>query len=141
MSQAPSSKRRAKFTIGGVAVVLIVMTLIAWAMTRPGSTAFFLTVSEVRDSAGSELGGEIRVSGNLVGGSVERDGVTMSFAITDGEKNLNIVTEETPPDAFWSAYESDPESVEIIAQGSYDGEQLSANEIFAKCPSKFKAKV
>lgn len=117
------------------------MTLIVWAMTQQGSTAFFFTVSEVRHSPGAELGEDIKVSGNLVGGSVERDGVTMTFSITDGEESLDVVTDETPPDAFWSAYETDPGSVEIIAQGSYDGELFSAHEIFAKCPSKFKAKV
>ena len=110
-------------------------------MTRPGSTAFFMTVSEVRETSSAEIGSDVRVSGNLVGGSVERDGVTLSFSITDGQENLDIVTEETPPDAFWSAYEEDPSSVEIIAQGTYDGESFAAHQVLAKCPSKFKAKV
>lgn len=122
-------------------MVLIVLGLITWAMTRPGSTAFFMTVSEVRDASGATLDDEIRVSGNVVGESLERDGTTTSFVITDGEQDLGIVTDETLPDAFWSAYENSPESIEIIAQGTYDGESFAAHQVLAKCPSKFKAKV
>ena len=134
-----SRKRRAKFALGGLAVVAIVAGLVVWAMTRPGSTAFYLTVSEVtsEDVARAEA---FRVNGNVVPGSLERDGVTTSFAITDGVAELPIITQETLPDAFWTAYESDPSAVEIVAQGNYDGETFAASQVLAKCPSKFKAK-
>jgi cytochrome c-type biogenesis protein CcmE len=140
VSEGPSPKRKAKFVIGGLAVVLIVVGLIVWAMFQPGTT-FYLTVSEVLNSSQAELGDEFRVSGNVVGDSLERDGVTTSFAITDGEESLDIVTNEALPDVFWSAYEQSPASIEVIAQGTYDGQLLSADQVLAKCPSKFKAKV
>ena len=133
-----SRKRRAKFALGGLAVVAIVAGLIVWAMTRPGATAFYLTVSEV--TAAGATSQDFRVNGYVVPGSLERDGTTMSFAITDGESELLIVTEETLPDAFHTAYENDPSSVEIVAQGSYDGEAFAASQVLAKCPSKFKAR-
>lgn len=138
--QPVSRKRRAKFALGGLAVVAIVAGLVAWAMTRPGATAFYLTVSEVtsEDVARAE---DFRVNGNVVPGSLERDGVTTSFAITDGAAELPIVTQETLPDAFWTAYDNDPAAVEIVAQGNYDGETFAASQVLAKCPSKFKAKV
>jgi cytochrome c-type biogenesis protein CcmE len=135
----PSSKRRAKFALGGLAVIAIVVGLIVWAMTRPGATAFYLTVSEVR--AESPTGTEdFRVNGNVVPGTFEQDGTTSSFAITDGVEELDIVTNETLPDAFYTAYENDPAAVEIVAQGNYDGDTFAAHQVLAKCPSKFKAK-
>lgn len=124
-----------------MAVVLIVIGLVVWAMTVQGSTAFYLTVSEVDNSAAAARGEEFRVTGNVVGDSLERDGVTTSFAITDGEANLDIVTQEALPDVFWSAYEQSPGSIEVIAQGTFDGSHLAADQVLAKCPSKFKAKV
>ena len=135
---AVSAKRRAKFAIGGLTIVAIIAGLIVWAMTRPGSTAFYLTVSEVR-AAGTTTQ-DFRVNGNVVPDSLERDGTTTSFAITDGVQELPIVTQETLPDAFWTAYENDPAAVEIVAQGNYDGQTFAASQVLAKCPSKFKAK-
>ena len=133
-----SSKRRAKFAVGGLAVVAIVLGLIVWAMTRPGATAFYLTVSEVR--AEGTTTEDFRVNGNVVPDSLERDGTTTSFSITDGVEDLPIVTDETLPDAFWTAYDNDPSAVEIVAQGNYDGQTFAASQVLAKCPSKFKAK-
>lgn len=137
--QPPSSKRRAKFALGGLAVIAIVVGLIVWAMTRPGATAFYLTVSEIRAESPT-TSQDFRVNGNVVPGSLERDGTTTSFAITDGVEDLDIVTDETLPDAFWTAYDNDPSAVEIVAQGNYDGDTFAAHQVLAKCPSKFKAK-
>jgi cytochrome c-type biogenesis protein CcmE len=134
-----SSKRRAKFAIGGLAVVAIVLGLVVWAMTRPGATAFYLTVSEVR-AEGVTSSQDFRVNGNVVPGTFEQEGTTSSFAITDGVEELDIVTDETLPDAFYTAYENDPSAVEIVAQGNFDGERFAAYQVLAKCPSKFKAK-
>ena len=135
----PSPKRRAKFAIGGLTALAIVVGLVIWAMNQSGSTAFFVTVSELR--SGQALPHQdLRVSGNVVGGSLVRDGVNTSFAISDDTEEVRIETTETLPDAFWSAYENDPENVEIIAQGRYDGRTFDAHQVLAKCPSKFKAK-
>ncbi|MDQ3987201.1 MAG: cytochrome c maturation protein CcmE [Actinomycetota bacterium] len=133
-----SPKRRAKFAAGGIAALLIVAGLIAWAMSRPGSTAFYLTVSELTESTAAGAT-DYRVNGNVVPDSLKREGVRTSFAITDGRRELDIVTDQALPDAFWTAYENDPGSVEIVAQGRYDGRTFAASQVLAKCPSKFKA--
>lgn len=133
-----SRKRTAKFALVGAALTLSVAGLIAWALTRPGSTSFFMTVSEVLESGSSNE--HVRVNGNVVPGSLDRDGVETSFAITDGKERLQILTKAALPDAFWSAYENSPETIEVIAQGSYERGAFIASDVFAKCPSKFKAK-
>jgi cytochrome c-type biogenesis protein CcmE len=123
-----------------LAALGIVVGLVVWAMNQSGSTAFFVTVSELKSGeAGPHE--DLRVSGNVVGGSLVRDGVNTSFAISDDSGQVRIETTENLPDAFWSAYENDPEGVEIIAQGRYDGQTFAAHQVLAKCPSKFKAKV
>ncbi|MDQ3954549.1 MAG: cytochrome c maturation protein CcmE [Actinomycetota bacterium] len=136
----PSPKRKAKFAIGGLAALAIVVALIVWAMNQSGSQAFFKTVSELTQGETLRTA-DYRVNGNVVADSLERDGVHTSFAITDGTEQLRIETQEALPDAFWTAYENDPEGVEIIAQGRYDGRTFTAHQVLAKCPSKFKAKV
>lgn len=138
----PSSdrKRRAKFVIGGGVVLLSLITLVAWAMARPNSTSFFYTPTEVLDlpqQAGLE---EYRVNGKVLPDSVEREGLTTTFAISDGKTDLDLTTDQALPDAFWTAMANDSSEVEVIARGRLDGSTFVATEVLAKCPSKFKAK-
>jgi cytochrome c-type biogenesis protein CcmE len=136
-----SHKRRAKFAVGGTVVVAALLGLLTWAMTRPGSTAFFLEVGELKEIGATAVSEEYRVNGNVVPGSVERRGVETSFRISDGSEELEVVTDQPLPDAFWTGYENDPDAVEVVARGRYDGSTFTASEVLAKCPSKFRAKV
>ena len=124
-----------KFIVGGTIIGVTVIGLVVWAMARPGSTAFYLTTSEVA-ARGPTSGAEpYRVNGNVVPGTVERDGLETSFAITDGKTDVVVVTDRPLPDAF-----RDDADTEVVALGSYDGQLFSATEVLAKCPSKFKAR-
>ena len=136
-----SPKRRAKFIVGDVILVLALVGLVAWAMNRSGATSFYLDVSELQAQGQTAGTQDYRVGGNVVADSLHRDGLTTTFDISDGSSSVTIVTDETLPDAFWTAYENDPGAVEVVAQGRYDGERFAATQVLAKCPSKFKAKV
>ncbi len=137
--QTPSAaqgKRRAKFAVGGALIVVTLFGLVGWAMSRPGSTAFYMTVGEVRAAGTTQGAAEVKVNGNVVSGSVQKDGLTTSFSITDGSSEIDVTTESTLPDAFYS----DTDRIEVVAQGRFDGQLFTASNVFAKCPSKFKAK-
>jgi cytochrome c-type biogenesis protein CcmE len=134
-SPAPG-KRRAKFLVGGAVIALAIIGLIVFAMTRPGSTSFYMTPTELQASGASQPGGDIKVNGDLVQKSVEEEGVNTTFDITDGDSFVTVTTDTTLPDAFYS----DSDEIEIIAQGRYDGNSFTATQVFAKCPSKFKAR-
>ena len=129
-------KRRAKFLVGGAVIALAIIGLIVFAMTRPGSTSFYMTPTELQAAGASEPGGDIKVNGDLVQKSVEEEGVNTTFDITDGDSFVTVTTDTTLPDAFYS----DSDKIEIIAQGRYDGNSFTATQVFAKCPSKFKAR-
>ena len=131
-----ADKRRAKFLVGGAVIALAIIGLIVFAMTRPGSTSFYMTPTELQAAGASQAGGDIKVNGDLVQESVEEDGVNTTFDITDGDSLVTVTTDTTLPDAFYS----DSDKIEIIAQGRYDGDSFTATQVFAKCPSKFKAR-
>ena len=143
MQQPPEiadPKRRAKFLVGGGAILLSLVALVAWAMTRPNSTSFFYTPSEVVALPVAQGAEEYRVNGNVLPDSVERNGLTTSFDISDGSTAMNLTTDQPLPDAFWTAMANDSSEVEVVARGRYDGKRFVASEVLAKCPSKFKAK-
>ncbi|MDQ3981951.1 MAG: cytochrome c maturation protein CcmE [Actinomycetota bacterium] len=136
---AGSPKRRAKFAIGGGIIVFALLGLVVWAMARPNATSFYYTTSELQSvsvAAGAE---EYRVNGNVVPDSVVKDGLRTTFDITDGTTPVTVVTDETLPDAFWTAMAAGSSRVEVVAQGRYDGTRFTATQVLAKCPSKFKA--
>ena len=74
-----------------------------------------------------------RLNGTVVPGSIEQDGLTTSFTVTDGSTDIDVVTEVAVPDTF-------KDRSEVVARGSFDGETFRAFEVLAKCPSKFKAR-
>lgn len=128
------NKRRAKFIVGGAIVALTLVALTVWAMARPGSTAFYKTTSELVAMGPSAASAEgFRVNGNVVPDTIERDGLSTTFRITDGSSEVTIVTDQALPDTF-------REYSDVIAEGSFDGSTFTARQVSAKCPSKFKAK-
>lgn len=114
-------------------VAVTLFGLVGWAMSRPGSTAFYLEVSELEAGDPLPSAEEYRVNGRVVPGSVEQDGLRTSFALTDGTANVTVVTSEPLPDTF-------RDRSDVVARGRYDGRTFTASEVLAKCPSKFKAK-
>jgi cytochrome c-type biogenesis protein CcmE len=137
---AASPKRRAKFVVGGGIIVCALLGLVVWAMARPNATSFYYTTSELRAASVAAGAEEYRVNGNVVPESVVNEGLRTTFDITDGATEVTVVTDETLPDAFWTAMEAGSSEVEVVAQGRYDGDRFTASQVLAKCPSKFKAK-
>ena len=130
-STLEASPRRTKFWIGGAVILAALVALVAWAMTRPGSTAFYMTPTEVL--ASGELTGDYRMNGTVVPGSIERDGLHTTFSVSDGSTEVEVTTDRPLPDTF-------RDRSEVVAKGAMEGDTFVASEVLAKCPSKFKAR-
>ena len=128
-----SPKRRAKFAIGGLIVLVAAAWLVVWAMDRPGSTAFYMTPSELQAMGPTGNDHDYRVNGKVVPGSIEREGLRTQFLVTDGTTEITVHTKAPLPDTFKNRSE-------VVAKGHFDGSTFAAQEVLAKCPSKFKAK-
>ncbi|MGI8774937.1 MAG: cytochrome c maturation protein CcmE [Actinomycetota bacterium] len=129
----PSRKRTAKFAVGGGAVALTLVGLLTWATGRDGATAFYMTPTELVAAGASTAQSDYRVNGKVVPGSITQNGLATSFVVSDGITEVQVTTDRPLPDAF-------KEESEVIARGHFNGELLVAEEVLAKCPSKFKAK-
>ena len=129
----PNPARRRKFLIGGALIVAVLVGLILWAMTQPGAASATILPSDLAQQ-GPGGSGQMRLGGTVVPGSIERDGLVTSFLVTDGTTEIHVTTDSPKPDAF-------KDSSEVVATGTYDGIDFTATRVFAKCPSKFKAKV
>ena len=131
---ASSGKRRAKFLVGGGAIAFVLLGLVGWAMSRPGSTSFYMSTSELLALGPAQSAADdYRVNGKVVPGTIQSTGLETTFLISDGETELPISTDRPVPDTL-------VDDADVVALGKLDGDTFVASEVLAKCPSKFKAK-
>ena len=99
------------------------------------SMAYFKTVGELEASGKMASGEQIRVGGNVVAGSIDRDMATneLRFTMTDGVNTLPVVYTGVVPDIF-------SEQVEVVVEGTVgpDG-TMHAATLLTKCPSRFES--
>jgi cytochrome c-type biogenesis protein CcmE len=131
-TQAVPQPRRAKFWVGGAIVVAVLVGLILWALTQPGAASNYITPTDL--AASTTVDGQMQLMGIVKPDSIEREGLTTTFVVTDETTDISVTTDAPMPDAF-------KDSSEVVAIGTFNGQVFTASKVFAKCPSKFKAKV
>ncbi|OFV80692.1 MAG: hypothetical protein A2W26_06930, partial [Acidobacteria bacterium RBG_16_64_8] len=96
----PLSRKKWKFVIGGLIVVLAIGTLAYFALK--GNMVYYYTVQELTAKGPSE---NVRVAGDLVNGTLQKGGVgkPIKFEIYDKgapDKTLFVTFSGTVPDTF-----------------------------------------
>jgi cytochrome c-type biogenesis protein CcmE len=128
------SSRSIKILIGSLVVVVAVGVLI-WVGIGRGSV-YYYTVSELAAKGPSQ---QVRVSGELVGGTVQGLGTTtLKFVLHDRDKSdttLSVVYNGAIPDSF-----RDQPDAEVVAEGDLvNSGSFVAKVLTPKCPSKYEA--
>ena len=95
---------------------------------------YYLTISELEAKVPSIYGERVRVSGNVVPGSIIKDPEgNLKFKITDGEKIINVAYKGIVPDIF-------KDDVEAVVEGEYSAKkEFNADVLLAKCPTKYES--
>jgi cytochrome c-type biogenesis protein CcmE len=132
-SDSFAAGRNLKFGIAGGVIGLAMAYLVL--MGLQGATVYFLTVSELQAKGPAAQNQMLRVSGNLVPGSLGRDasglGISFSIADTAATRPLNVTYKGGQvPDIIG-------DNIEIVAEGKLDGQgTFAATNVLAKCPSR-----
>ncbi len=118
-----------------VAIIIVVLTLsyLVYAGVKE-TMIYYLTISEMIERVPAVYDNKIRVSGNVVPGSIKKelDG-RLEFVITDGEHNVEVKYKGVIPDVF-------RDEVEAIVEGTYTPENVfHADLLLAKCPTKYES--
>lgn len=127
---APRRVVPVKFVVSGAVVLLAIGYLVLTGLST--ATVYYVTVSEFQ-AQGAADGRPVRVSGEVVPGSIVRAGATVRFAVADGGGRLPVVYTGVVPDIFG-------ENIQVVVEGraGADG-AFQATSVLAKCPSKFEA--
>lgn len=151
---------RAKFIVGGLLIIAAVVYLIV-SSTR-ASAQYFLTVDELNAKGSSVLGRDLRISGAVIGDSIQYDPETLTLtftvahvpgdnseieaqgglaevlhqAVTDpNRQRLQVVYMGVKPDLLRN-------EAQAIMTGQIDENNVfHADELLLKCPTKYEEAV
>ncbi len=133
-------KRRNWRAIAGVLLVLTVAGyLVFQGISETG--VYYWTVSEVLAGPRTKTDRNIRISGNVVDGTINynQKDLVLAFTVSDLEdptKTIDTLYNGPAPDAFKAG-------VEVVLEGIYNRENntFKATVLLAKCPSKYDSEV
>ena len=128
----PHLLKRRKVLFAGVVVAVAIGFLVYMLVSQ--FTTYYLTVSEFVEKGDSLYGKQIRVAGQVVPESVDRDAenFTLSFTLADGEASLPVDYKGVVPDTFKAGSD-------LVLEGKCDAQGVfQATDLIAKCPSKYE---
>ncbi len=148
---------RAKFIIGGLLIVVAVVYLIVSSLQS--SSQYFLTVKELQDKGAAITGRDVRVSGAIIGNTIQYDSKTLTLRFTvanipGDQKEIDrlgglakvlhlAVTDPTAPrlQVVYQGVKPDlmRDEAQAIMTGKMDSNGVfQASELLLKCPTKYQ---
>jgi cytochrome c-type biogenesis protein CcmE len=133
MTSANQKNRYVRFG-AAIAVVLVSLGYLAWTGVQQNKS-YYVTIRELQTLDG-RYAKRLRVAGNVVSGSIQRQGSRVQFELQENDLVLPVLYQgsETPPDTF-------KDDSQALVEGQYgmDG-VFHANQLQAKCASKYAPK-
>jgi cytochrome c-type biogenesis protein CcmE len=131
------SKERTRRLVLAVTAVLISVGVLAYlAFGGIGENlVYYWSPTELQSAGNDAVGATIRLGGLVEPGTVDRstDGLTLKFAVTDGDASVPIVTKSVPPAMF-------REGVGVVVEGTVrkDG-SFETNRLLVKHDNQYRA--
>lgn len=121
----------------GAAIAIIVLTLGYLAYTGvEESKSYYVTIAELRGMGDAAHTKRLRVAGDVVPGSIKRQGTTVEFMLKEEDKTLAVSYKgtEAPPDTF-------KDDSQALVEGEFGRDGVfHAKHLQAKCASKYAPK-
>ena len=128
-------KQYARFGI----LVVVIVGILGWlaASGINESKTYYKTISELKSLSPADMTKRVRVTGDVVAGSIQRAGTAVHFTICEKQSAQTLQVIYTGKDPL-------PDTFRDSAQAMADGRMqpdgtFHANSIAAKCPSKYEA--
>ncbi|MGA3105755.1 MAG: cytochrome c maturation protein CcmE [Terriglobales bacterium] len=128
------SSETSRFFKFGSVIVLIVVSLGFLAYTGvQDSKSYYVTIKELNGMGNEAYAKRLRVAGNVVPGSIKRNGTRVDFMLKENDLMLPVsyTGTEAPPDTF-------KDDSQALADGSFGRDGVfHAKQLQAKCASKY----
>jgi cytochrome c-type biogenesis protein CcmE len=126
-----------KYLQFGAAIAIVVLTLGYLAFTGvQESKSYYVTIAELHQQGDAAFSKRLRVGGDVVPGSIKRQGTTVEFRLKENDLELPVIYHgtEAPPDTF-----KDDSQALVEGKIGRDG-MFRAQHLQAKCASKYAPK-
>ena len=127
-------KRRRLLAVITVLVALGVMAYLAFGGIGE-NLVYYWSPSELKEAGGKAYGASVRLGGLVEPGSIERqeDGLTMRFAVTDGQTSVPVIAETVPPAMF-------REGIGVVVEGTMVREgHFQTQRLMVKHDNEYRA--
>jgi cytochrome c-type biogenesis protein CcmE len=128
------SQETKKYLQFGVAIAIIVLALGYLAISGvQESKSYYVTIKELDGMGDKAYTKRLRVAGNVLPGSIKRQGTHVEFQLNEEGRLLNVEYQgtEAPPDTF-------KDNSQAMAEGTYGRDGVfHAKMLQAKCASKY----
>ncbi|MDA2913060.1 cytochrome c maturation protein CcmE [Acidobacteriia bacterium AH_259_A11_L15] len=120
--------------IAGAAIILGVLVWLGFTGVQEAKT-YYLTIPELRARGEDAYQLRVRVAGDVVPGSIRRQGGQVHFQLHQGQDTLEVVYVGTEP-----LPDTLVDDAQAIVTGQYSPQQrFVAEQVQAKCASKYEA--
>ncbi len=118
-----------------IAIILLSLGYLAYTGVQD-SKSYYVTIKELNGMGNGAYSKRLRVAGNVVPGSIKRQGTHLEFLLVEQDRTLPVVYSgtEAPPDTF-------KDNAQALAEGKFGRDGVfRATNIQAKCASKYAPK-
>jgi cytochrome c-type biogenesis protein CcmE len=132
LSEPHARRFPVKVLVAAAVIVGAAVFLVATALQN--TAVYYLTVSELQAGGPALIDQPVRIAGNVVPGSIQRDptSLVVHFEAEDSSGRLPVTYRGVLPDIFG-------DGVEVVVEGRYSATgHFAAATLLAKCPSKFE---
>jgi cytochrome c-type biogenesis protein CcmE len=132
VGEGDMSKQHIKLSIGAMVVVAAIAYLMFSGTTA--STAFFVTVPELRERASTLQGEAVRVAGKVTDDPIQWDvqNLALTFTMGDATHRVPVQYKGIKPDMFQAG-------ADVIVEGRVgQNGVLVASNLMTSCPSKYE---
>lgn len=105
---------------GAFGVVALVVALIVTTLSS-GLTYYFYPAEAVAERENFPDGTRFRLAGEVVAGSIEGDGASRAFVVTDGQVDVAVDLEGRVPPLFG-------DGVPVLVEGAWDRDRFAADQ-------------
>jgi cytochrome c-type biogenesis protein CcmE len=131
-----ASDRKRRLIFAALAILIAAGTLAYLASGGIGENlVYYWSPSEVKDAGSEAVGASIRLGGLVAPGSIDRggDGLTLRFAVTDGENEVPVRASAVPPAMF-------REGIGVVVEGTMGSDgTFETRRLMVKHDNQYRA--
>lgn len=127
-------KRRRLLAVVTLLIAAGVMAYLAFGGIGE-NLVYYWSPTELRDAGPRAYGASVRLGGLVEPGTIERqaDGLTMRFAVTDGQSSVPVVAETVPPAMF-------REGIGVVVEGTMERDgHFQTQRLMVKHDNEYRA--